>query len=284
MSRGLTLIVVGAVCAVGCGRSALAPSSVEPLLGAGGSSLTGPRIAVTNFVAFGDSITWGEDGRNDASEPLDLIRTRVRVSDPYPTLLAYYLQTRNASQPITVFNAGARGEPAGGGDSGPSGTTLARFDSVVIGGAYQSVLLMEGANDIGDGEDGIPAGVSGLRNMIDDAKSHGIRVFLATIPPEQQNANPIPFSRNIPESVVLAMNAQIRSLAASESVSLVDIYSAFPSPDTNDLYALGLLSRDGLHPLQGGYELIAHTFLDEIVHELDLPPKTATPTKTGRGN
>ena len=280
MSRGLTLIVVGAVCVAGCGRSALAPSSVEPLLGASEKTLAGPHIAVTDFVAFGDSITWGEDGRLDASEPLGLFRTRVRVSDPYPKLLEFYLQTRYASQAIQVANEGQPGEPAGGsGDSGPSGPTRARFDTTVVGGAYHAVLLMEGANDIGDGEDGIPAAVNGL-NMIDDATSHGIRVFLATIPPEQPNPDPIPFAREHAEAAVLAMNSQIRGLAASERVSLVDIYSAFPSPDTNDLYALGLLSRDGLHPLEGGYELIAHTFLDEIVHDLELPPVTATPTST----
>lgn len=246
-----------------------------------------PRIALTKFFAFGDSITWGEDGRNDASEPLGRIGTLVRVSVPYPALVQAYLQGRYTAQTsdIIVDNLGCRGEAAGGVSKwdtqfpgngcgiapGVDLPTRDRFDRQLTSGTYQAVLLMEGANDLGDPL----AGINGLRSMIEDAKTRGVAVFLATIPPEQRNAAPGPAGdRSQPESEVLDFNSKVRDLALSERVTLVDVYNAFPSPDVYNLY--GLLGRDGLHFYEAGYQLIAQTFVPRIEGALELPPATAS--------
>ena len=284
--RRLTLVAVAAAYAAGCGKNALAPSSTVIPSAPATAGQAPPRIALTNFVAFGDSITWGEDGRNDSSEPLGRFRPLVLVAAPYPTLLQFELSSQFPGQTIAVANRGCRGELAGGGSEldpanpdavtsecgDPSSTD--RFHKVVVTRGYQAVLLMEGANDLGAEESGDDP-IAGLRTMIEDAKAHGIGVFLATIPPEQPNVDPVPYNRaDLRESDVENLNQGIRSLAASERVTLVDIYSAFPSPDVYNLY--GLLSRDGLHPLEAGYELIAQTFFSSIVGALDLPVVTTS--------
>jgi len=263
------LLVAAALWTTRCAKNSMAPSGPPTTSAVPTSNTSAPRLQVTNLIAFGDSITYGEDGRNSSTDPLS-VRPLVQVESPYPTVLLYELQARYVAQILTVRNDGQPGEAAG------NMATAQRFHADVVVGGYQCVLLMEGANDL-DG-DGIPAAISGLRAMVEDAKSHGVRAFLATIPPEQQNANPFPIARNHPEEEVLELNDQIRMLAASEGVPLVDVYDAFPSPDTNDLYSLGLLSRDGLHPLQHGYDLIASTFFGAVRQVLETPPSPVLPT------
>src|SRR6185436_17071008 len=66
------------------------------------------RLSLTRFEAFGDSITWGEDGRNEAviSGLDERIRPRVRFSLPqtYPGALVGALLNRYTTQTITVAN------------------------------------------------------------------------------------------------------------------------------------------------------------------------------------
>jgi lysophospholipase L1-like esterase len=287
--RRLTLIVAGAVCAVACGKSSVSPSAptsstlvITPGPEFGNASV--PHLAASRFLAFGDSITWGEDGRNDISDPLRF-HTAVMVAYPYPQWLQLQLRSLYSAHLPSVFNAGCRGEaadsqiPAPDDCPGAGLIPVTRFDSFVSSGEYDAVLLMEGANDLGIAS-GIDGAIVALGMMVEDAKAHHLHVFLATIPPEQQNADPSPAARNHPEADVLALNVQIRSLAQSEGVTLVDVYNAFPSPDVYDLYSLGLLSRDGLHPLESGYQLIASTFMGALQRALELPPAVPTASKS----
>ncbi len=109
-----------------------------------------PEIAVTRFIAFGDSITAGEDGAAITTmwsgpwhgETL-LLPMVILVGQEYPTVLQNELRNRYTLQTssISVRNAGLRAERAG--DS----STLARFQREVVNGGYQAVLLMEGSND-----------------------------------------------------------------------------------------------------------------------------------------
>ncbi|PYR08973.1 MAG: hypothetical protein DMF99_17215 [Acidobacteria bacterium] len=100
---------------------------------------------------------------------------------------------------------------------------------------------------------------------VSDAKSRGMRVFLATIPPE----NPAGF-RALAWSLVPGFNDQIRLLASSEGVTLVDIHQAF----NNDL---SLIGADGLHPNANGYHKIADTFFASLRQQLEVSPGP-TPT------
>lgn len=228
-----------------------------------------PRIALTRFLAFGDSITWGEDGTTtltfSLNKALSLDYPGIRlVGREYPTVVQQLLQTRYATQILTVDNQGERGEYA------RDATTLTRFRNLVFSGRYDVVLLMEGTNDIWNGftggdTTGIAPAITALRQMIRDARSRGVRVFLATIGP----GNPAGLRGLQRYQAIPPLNAEIRLLATSEGVPLVDVFQAY-----NNNFAY--LSADGIHPNAEGFALIATTFYDAIRRELEV--RTLTPT------
>jgi len=132
------------------------------------------------------------------------------------------------------------------------------------------VLIMEGTNDlyIHDSRT-IPPAIAGLRQMLRDAKSRGIRPYLATIPP----MNPDGF-RGAAYSwyLVSEFNDRVRELAVSEGVTLVDVHQGF----NNDFTLLG---GDGLHPNADGYARIADLFFTAIKQTLEVPSPVPGPTR-----
>src|SRR6185503_17082059 len=111
---------------------------------------------------------------------------------------------------------------------------------------FEAVLIMEGSNDIGDRDSrAIPPAASALQSMIRDAKSRGMRAYLATIPPEDPTrCNPV--CRGLAWSVVEPMNVAIRNVAAAEGIPLVDVYTALAADVPR------YISADGLHPTELG--------------------------------
>lgn len=221
-----------------------------------------PRISITSFVAFGDSITAGEDGQSAvvASDATSVVRPRVFVppSQQYPNVLQQLLRGRYTAQTPTVANAGLPEEHAG------DPLTLVRFNNTLASASYGAVLIMEGTNDIYDRDASkIPIAVQGLRNMIQSAKRRNVMPFLATIPPMVPNT-----LRGLAWSLVPAMNSGIRNLAASEGITLVDIEAAF---GTNYQQYIGV---DGLHPNVEGYAKIADTFFGVLKSALETQPAT----------
>jgi lysophospholipase L1-like esterase len=122
---------------------------------------------------------------------------------------------------------------------------------------------MEGSNDLRlatrDSTVLERAGVR-LRQMVGDAKSRRIRTFLATIPPMDPSG-----SRGslYGADLVPGFNDRIRSIAAAEGVTPVDVYQAFGGN-------LALLSADGVHPNPEGYKTIAGAFADAIKSTLEI--------------
>jgi lysophospholipase L1-like esterase len=179
------------------------------------------------------------------------------------------LATRYTLQSPSVDNQGRSGEAA----TGPS--TFARFVARTSTVTYDAVLLMEGANDLG--YQSYPAITAALGQMVDFAKSRGLRVLLATIPPENA-AGCCPYDRGVQAGLVAGLDAQIRLLSASKQVPLVDVYQAFggDAPD------LSLIGPDGLHPTAMGYHRIADTFFLVIKTTLEsAAATTARPTPAG---
>jgi lysophospholipase L1-like esterase len=207
-----------------------------------------PRLSVTRFLAFGDSLTWGEDGRHSVmtlgSAGSTPVRPRVQfpVSDTYPGALQAKLAALYTAQAPQVTNGGKPGETV------TSSATFPRFVSFTSSGAYDVVLLMEGANDLGSHSNSEI--IAGLARMVDDAKSRGMKVFLATLPPQNQ--------------AVTSFNDSVNGLAASKGVPLVDVYQAFGNN-------VSLIGNDGLHPTAAGYQVIANTFFVSIRQTLELP-------------
>jgi len=225
-----------------------------------------PKISQTAFVAFGDSMTAGEIvSEGSVAVTLGGVTTWVRplvVDDPksYPTLLQNELRARYTGQAgaIAVRNAGKSLEKAVEG--------VSRLPTIVDGGAYKVLLLMEGVNDFPDYQSALGA----MRNMVEYGKRRGLLVYLATVPPENPNTNACG-KRGGNWAFVDPYNDGLRSLASSEGVQLVDVNAAFGGDTTT------LIDCDGLHPTPAGYQVIADTFYKSIQQTLEV---ASTPTST----
>lgn len=229
-----------------------------------------PRLSLTRFVAFGDSMTEGFvqvckvptfHTLSGILADLDSLRT---VRPPgfsvvaYPTKLQQMLVNRYAAQAITVINEGNGGETAVQG--------AADFARVLNNDMPQAVLLLEGINDIHQGvptqASAIPAVIASLRSMIQDAKRRGMAPFVATLLPERRGAcRSFDWDDGVED--VVSANSQIRLLAASENVTLVDLYPAFAGLTDS------LLGQDGLHPSDAGYQRMADLFFAAIQQRLE---------------
>jgi lysophospholipase L1-like esterase len=210
-----------------------------------------PKISLTRFLAFGDSMTAGEV---DAPNTVRGLAVRPELS--YPTDLRIELMNRYTSQTILVDNEGRSGKRV------VADAESRRLSGLLASGRYDVVLLMEGANDIAsrDSRD-ISRTIDALRVMVRDARSRGLRPFLGTLPPET----------GLARTLVAPFNAQLKGMAASENVPVADVYEAFNGD-------FSLLGNDGLHPNVAGYQKIAEIFFNVIKQNLE-PPPTSNPTR-----
>jgi lysophospholipase L1-like esterase len=216
-----------------------------------------PIINATTFLAWGDSMTAGEvvsEGQGLTSRAL-----RVDTAVAYPTDLQTQLATRYASQTIVVLNRGVRGDT--------TAQMLSRLTGSALASA-QAFLLMGGANDLPQAEisaTAIPAAVNNMRSMVEQAKNAGMSVFVATLPPEISGESCLGEGPSGHPTVVDPYNVALRTMIASEAVTLVDVAQAF-GPATSTL-----IDCDGLHLTPAGYHLLAQTFFTGIVAKLERP-------------
>jgi lysophospholipase L1-like esterase len=231
-----------------------------------------PRLVVNRFLAFGDSITWGEDGNGIAPFGRSLFGPRAHVAQPYPELLRLALTSRYTAQTssIQIRNEGVPGESVATGLD-PSGPR--RLTSVLAGSNYEIVLIMEGANDLqtdNDPKDIGPA-IDGLRYMVRDVKSRGMVPILGTLPPENHSGR-----LGLPAPLVPQFNAALQSMAQGEGVLVADVYAAFNGD-------LSLLGADGLHPNQAGYQKVADAFFAVIKANFEEKTPAASLSPFGLG-
>jgi lysophospholipase L1-like esterase len=211
-----------------------------------------PKIALTKFMAFGDSITAGEVTSPIGSSFGTFLFTKQVVvpSASYPTALQRQLASRYLAQAssIQVVNEGQPGETA------PE--ALPRFLSAINRVRPEAVLLLEGYNGVtaNGGASGAAAAVS---TMASEARNRGMRVFIATLTPAK------PGSRAIPDLFLLNYNDRMRNIARGEGAPLVDLFAAL-STDVN-----AYIGIDGLHPNEAGYRKMAETFFAAIRAELE---------------
>ena len=169
--------------------------------------------------------------------------------------------TTQASQ-FVVSNQGCGGEEASGpGVSGNPG--YLRLPAVLDAESPQALLLLEGANDLVNGDQ--PTLLPALTTMVQTARSRRIVVFIGTLLPQRANGSP---ARSSPQSVALVVptNDQIKSMALTQGAILVDLYQAFGgSPDP-------YIDVDGLHPTNEGHKVIAQTFFDAVRKNLEAGP------------
>jgi lysophospholipase L1-like esterase len=212
-----------------------------------------PQLQKTTFLAFGDSITEGKIALR--------VQTGIVVPPNISNFGASYVERlypklagRYPDQTITLVAYGLGGELA------VEGTRRLRDNWPTF--HPDALLLLEGTNDLTAGF-GTNASIDGLvgalRADVQFAKSQGARVFLGTLVPITP-----PQSATIVSSVATA-NARIRSLAAAESVTLVNLNAVVP-----DIY----IGPQGLHPTAQGYEAMADEWLNAIVSTMEIRTST----------
>jgi lysophospholipase L1-like esterase len=212
-----------------------------------------PQLAVSKFMAFGDSITFGIK-----SDPSGFLAySEPEPSYSYPNQLRALLGARYPGQVFLIANEGEPGEKI---DVG-----LARLPSELALNSPDVLLLLHGANDlIGDPRlittDYI---ASRLRDMVRTARARvpGIKVLLAAWPPQFIGTPP---HRGAGAEFVPALNEKVRVVAQSEGATLVDLYT----PMSADVKRY--IGVDGLHPTPQGFTLMAETFAKVIQEKFEV--------------
>ena len=189
---------------------------------------------------FGDSITYGEyDG---------VFGGWVDILKRY-ALQKYSDENKNE---VILFNLGIGGETTEGLVKRIPHEIKARNSS-----DGNIVFIAYGANDLAvkDGQQMVSSNQfrSNIETAVQDAKIYSKDIYLITI---------LPISENIDSKIsatgkirtnedVLLYNNILRDIAAENSLNYVDFHSAFR--DQKEI----LLSKDGVHPNENGYKMMA---------------------------
>ena len=214
-----------------------------------------PQLAVTKFMAIGDSITWGQD-----SAPAPFLAYPIpSPSYSYPSQLQSNLAARYAGQSFSVANEGWPGEMI---DTG-----LSRLPSALAANTPEVVLLLHGANDLlNSPSSATTVYIAGkLRDMVRTARTRvaANRVLLATFPPQFVGTPP---HRGAGAPFVPELNQRIAAVAQSEGATLVDLHT----PMSADVKRY--IGVDGLHPTEQGFALMAQTFAKVIQEKFEIKP------------
>jgi lysophospholipase L1-like esterase len=205
-----------------------------------------PVLRYTRLVAFGDSMTEGVT----SLAPLPWL---LVAAQPYPARLQGKLLARYTTQAVSVANEGRAGEWAANGVRRLPGVLSARQPEVVI--------LMEGVNDLNSGAT-LSATANAMEDMVRMCVYQGKAVVLAGLPPQRPGG-----SKASSAALVGPYNDRLRAVAAAKGAEFVDVTAAFGGD-------LSLISADGLHPNDAGYDRIAQAFYDRIVALYERPAES----------
>ncbi|MDE3137080.1 MAG: SGNH/GDSL hydrolase family protein [Acidobacteriota bacterium] len=198
------------------------------------------------IVALGDSIT---DGANSTPN----------TNRRWPNQLATRLLANPATAHLAVVNAGISGNRILHDMDGPN--ALARLDRDVLARAgVKYLIVLEGINDLGfphlpgsfgQQEVTSDALIAGLRQMIDRAHAHGIKVFGCTLTPYE---GAVYYSKE-GETKRAAINQWIRTSGAFDGV--IDFDAAVRDPKNPKRFLPAYDSGDHLHPNDAGLKAMA---------------------------
>ena len=217
-----------------------------------------PKLAVTRFLAFGDSITAGVVSSSTGG-------TRLDVHNAYPARLQRGLASRYLTQNMRVINAGMPGEEAS--------EAVGRFNAALGRYRPEVALLMEGTNDLDViGGAGAGSAAAALDRMVAAARAARVDVVLMTIPPQRdKGASPL----------VQPFNDRIRSIAGRRGAVLVDVHRLLLNGPCTGLQHLPCMGRDGLHPTEQGFRLIAEELQRVLVARYEVEILMATAVQPG---
>jgi len=200
------------------------------------------------IVAFGDSITDGA-------------RSTPDTHNTWPAILATRLAADKATAHFAIVNQGIGGNRVLTDGAGLAGVNaLARFDRDVLSQpGVQWLMMLEGVNDIGNATaqtaNSVPITADdliwGLRQVVDRAHQHGIKVIGCTILPYDGAA----YFREEGESIRQKVNEWIRTSGVYDAV--VDFDAATRDPANPRRLRPEFDPGDHLHPNDAGYRAMA---------------------------
>jgi lysophospholipase L1-like esterase len=216
------------------------------------------QLALTNYLAFGDSQTEGQNGQRFNFIPI------VDRTNAYPTILQQLFTSRIPGQPIVVVNAGLSGERVTENED--------RLKQTLDAVRPQVLLFLEGANDMLASAP--PQEIAeGVRESIKRARDRGVQyIFVSTLlPVAPANCQPGgPPCKSVPPGLPAATNQLIRSLVPANGAHLVDPYDEFVANSAT------YISIDGLHLTADGNRALASAFWNRIV--IVIPAKQLSAT------
>ena len=211
-----------------------------------------PRLlGAGRILAFGDSITAGTDGGGTLVP--GAVDGSTETPFAYPRVLDPLLIDRYRLQSPIVYARGRPGEYATEG--------LFRLRTAIAETRPDVLLLMEGTNDLLFGSAGAADAAIAIRLMVQHAKSQNVRVLLSTVIPQRAGGVR---KRDVMAALVPVLNEQIRQIATSENVPLVDMNAVFAAD-------MSLLGVDDVHPTARGFRVMAETFFAAIRQHGEVP-------------
>jgi lysophospholipase L1-like esterase len=219
-------------------------------------TVTPPPLSITKFLAFGDSVTEGQNGT--IAFGFDVVDT----PNAYPTKLQRLFDVNYPGQGIVVVNAGVGGERIA--------DAKARLPVELDKERPGALLLIHGYNDL-TGDCGFDVGVTRacelaiefvvdmLRETVKVARNppHQLSyVFVGTLTPPGSGGGPS--DRRIAGEAISRVNARIRQAMPREEAIVVDLHPLFLGHEPE------YVAPDGLHPLPAGNQVLAEAFFQAI--------------------
>jgi lysophospholipase L1-like esterase len=214
-------------------------------------------LSISKFVAVGDSVTEGQNGRAGLNG-----RRIVDVPNAYPTKLQFLLNAEYPAQQIVVANRGVGGQSVQQGlENLPQVLAAEHGDAVLLLHGYNNLLNQCRPKDAGSPACAreIDLVVATLRECIHVARTpaFGIKyVFVSTFTP------PGPFvgstDRRIAAEAIVQANTRLSQAVTAEGAILVDPYPSFAGRES------AFVDEDGLHLRPAGQQAVAETFFTAI--------------------
>jgi lysophospholipase L1-like esterase len=204
-------------------------------------------------VAFGDSIT---DGYEGSPSPLFPNREGIDADGAYPDVLQRRILLGDGPA-FAVVNAGITGnrilEDGLIAVQGPSALNRLAPDALTLPGVTTVIVLL-GANDLGDRTAQSAEVIAGLRDLVARARGAGKRVLLGTMTP-MVGALSETYGDAQAETNRQQVNAWVRSPGAADGV--IDFDAVLTDPGDPGRLRSAYDSGDGLHPNLAGYRVMA---------------------------
>ncbi len=199
------------------------------------NSLSAIRVP-SRVLVFGDSITLGVTGELDEG--------RAQTQRSYADELSANFKE--------VINVGQGAERLGRVE------TVRRFSDVLSRYRCDVAIVMEGSLDAiafaSGGWRAIDELERSLQQVVEISRSRGVRLVLATVPPQILKTHCLSVCRGAGLEGTAAVNRAIRRIALREKLLLVDVNAAFRRDDY-------LVNVDGLHLTEEGQHRVAQAML-----------------------